>query len=44
MNDDVNGDEQMQRFEDLGRKLFQVPKETVEDDDAEPTEEEPDDE
>lgn len=26
MNDDINGNESMQRFEDLGRKLFQTPK------------------
>ena len=31
MNDDVNGDEAMQRFEDLGRKLFQGPKEETDD-------------
>lgn len=30
MNEDVNGDEQMERFEDLGRNLFQVPKEDIE--------------
>ena len=34
--------EQMERFEDLGRKLFQVPKEQIEtDDDAEGPSEEP---
>lgn len=25
MDNDINGDEAMQRFEDLGRKLFQAP-------------------
>ena len=38
MNDDVNSDEKMERFEDLGRKLFQAPKEEINED--EPTEEE----
>lgn len=35
MNDDMNGDEAMQRFEDLGRKLFQAPKESVDEEEAE---------
>lgn len=26
MNEDINGDDAMQRFDDLGRKLFQAPK------------------
>lgn len=30
MQDDIDGDEAMQRFEDLGRKLFQAPKEEAE--------------
>ncbi len=39
MNDDLDSDESMKRFEDLGRKLFQIPKEEVIEDS--PTEEEP---
>jgi hypothetical protein len=39
MNDDVNGDEAMQRFEDLGRRLFQAPKEEADEDEV--TEDEP---
>lgn len=39
MNDDINGDQAMQRFEDLGRKLFQTPKEEAEEEEV--TEEEP---
>lgn len=40
MNDNVDGDEAMQRFEDLGRKLFQAPQEQA-DDTADSTEDEP---
>ena len=40
VNDDLNGDDKIRRFEDLGRRLFQVPKEEVESDN-EATEEEP---
>lgn len=39
MNEDVNDDESMQRFEDLGRKLFQATK--LDDDTEDVTEEEP---
>jgi hypothetical protein len=42
VQDDVNGDEKVGRFEDLGRKLFQADKEQITEDD--PTEEGLDDE
>jgi hypothetical protein len=41
MNDDISGDEAMQRFEDLGRRLFQAPQEEADEDEA--TEDEPQD-
>jgi hypothetical protein len=45
MNDDLDGDEAIKNFEDLGRKLFQSPKQNVDEDEAEePTEEESADE
>ena len=41
MKDDINGDEAMENFEDLGRTLFQNPKENVGDEAEEISEEEP---
>lgn len=40
MNNDLDGDEAMKNFEDLGRKLFQTPKEEAEETE-DITEEEP---
>ena len=40
MNDDIDGDEAMKNFEDLGRRLFQTPKEEATDTE-DITEEEP---
>lgn len=40
MNDNLDGDEAMKKFEDLGRKLFQTPKEQA-DETEDITEEEP---
>lgn len=40
MNDNLDGDEAMKNFEDLGRKLFQTPKEQT-DEPEDITEEEP---
>ncbi len=41
MNDDLDGDEAMKNFEGLGRKLLQAPKESVDDEAEDITEDEP---
>ena len=42
MNDNLDGDEAMKNFEDLGRQLFEAPKPEIKEDEV--TEEEQDDE